>query len=202
MTEDQFSASRIGEILADALEVSTEARNNLQHRVRYLAKKNYLSEGRIIDQRGTLQFPKSEVYRAAIMCEFLNLSMDMKFATAVIKMAERFNPIGEPPESAWITGGGGFSFHGGLSDVVRGVSSGEQWSLMLTLQRSGYDSDSGIAARYVSPNESSVNVDRLFGRAPAATIVAVDLTALFAKILPIVGLLQLNSVKLPKSSEF
>jgi hypothetical protein len=187
MTEDQFSASQIGEILADALEVSTEARNNLQHRVRYLAKKNYLKEGRKIDQRGTLQFPTSEVYRAAILCEFLNLSMDMKIAIGILERAERFNPIGELPESARIKDGGGYTFHGGLSDAVRGIAFGEKWKLIVTLQRSGYESDAGIAARYVSPKESSVNVDRLFGRAAAATIVAIDLTALFEKIVPVVG---------------
>jgi hypothetical protein len=187
MTEDQFSATRIGEILADALEFAADARQNLQHRVRYLAKKEHLQHGCEVDGRGTLHFPKSEVYRAAILCEFLSLSMDMKIATEVLRKAERYNPSGEQPDSARIEGGGGYIYHGGLSTAVRGVAAGEQWTLILTLQRSGYMSDAGIAARYVSPKEASVNVDRLFGRAPAATIVAIDLTALFAKIVPIVG---------------
>ncbi|MCA2012902.1 hypothetical protein LCM17_15500 [Cereibacter sphaeroides] len=187
MTEDQFSASKIGELLADALEIAEEARNNLQHRVRYLAKKEHLQYGRAVDGRGTLHFPKSEVYRAAILCEFLSLSMDMKIATEVLRNAERYTPIGEPPDSARIKGGGGYIYHGGLSTAVRGVAAGEQWTLMLTLQRSGYISDAGMSARYVSPKDASVNVDRIFGRAPAATIVAIDLTALFERIVPVVG---------------
>ncbi|RCW84121.1 hypothetical protein [Paracoccus lutimaris] len=187
MAEDQFSASRIGEVLADALEFATDDRDNLQHRVRYLAKKGHLKHGREVDGRGTLHFPKSEVYRAAILCEFLSLSMDMKIATEVLRKAERYNPIGEQPDSARIEGGGGYIYQGGLSTAVRGVASGEQWTLKLTLQRSGYMSDAGIAARYVSPRETSVDVDRLFGRARSATIVSIDLTALFEKIVPVVG---------------
>lgn len=188
MTEEQFSASRVGEILADALEVSTEARSNLQHRVRYLAKKGYLKHGREVDRRGTLLFPKSEVYRAAILCEFLNLSMNMQIATDVLRMAERYNPHGKLPESAQIKGGGGYIFRGGLSAAVQGIAAGEQWTLMLTLQRSGYLSDAGISARYLSSTETSANIDGRLGRAPAATTVTVDLTALFAKIVPVVGM--------------
>lgn len=183
MQEERLTATKIAEILAAALEVQIEDKDNFHHRVRYLAKKKYLHNGREIDKRGTLDFPVTEVYRAAILCEFLAFSMDIKVASAALKQAEDdFRPrVGNFPHSA--RKGGGWAFSDCLNTVLRGIEAGEVWWLVVELRRSGTSDGAGLVGRYAHSEEERTDVDAIFGRAPAATVLRVNLSTLYGKIL-------------------
>lgn len=182
MKEKRFTATKIAEILGDALEVQEVDRENMHHRVRYLAKKHYLFGGRIIDNRGTLDFPVSEVFRAAILCEFLAFSMDVKVASAALEEAAKLRlPPSSYPASARTDSG--WSFSGGLGTVVRGVEFGEDWFLVVELRRSGRSGVAGLVGRYVRAKDQEPDVNEIFGRAAPATFFTVRLTNLFAEIL-------------------
>lgn len=181
MKEKRFTATNIAEILGDALEVQDADRENLHHRIRYLAKKHYLNGGRKIDNRGTLDFPVSEVFRAAILCEFLAFSMDVKIASTALRDAEELClPPGSYPNSARTDGG--WLFSGGLGTVVEGVSAGEDWLLVVELRRSGPSGAAGLVGRYARASIQLPDVDVIFGRAATATVLTVNLTKLFTEI--------------------
>ena len=183
MDEKRFTAANIADVLADTFEVQDEDKGNLRHRVRYLAKKHYLRGGKAIDKRGTLDFPTSEVFHAAILCEFLSLSMDIKIASSALKQAEkdfRLSP-GNYPDSA--RRHGGWAFSGYLETVLRGIEADEDWWLVVELRRSGTIDAAGLLGRFTHANEQRADVDATFGRAPAATVLKVNLTKLFGKIL-------------------
>ena len=183
MQEDRRTATQIAEILAVALEVQEEDKENLHHRVRYLAKKHYLHDGRTIDKRGTLDFPISEVFRAALLCEFLAFSIDVKVASAALKQAETaYRPgVGNYPASAKKEGG--WAFSDTLSTVLQGVRAGEDWWLVVELRRSGTSDGAGLVGRYAHSEEERTDVDAIFGRAPAATVLRVSLTKLYGNIM-------------------
>jgi hypothetical protein len=183
MQEDRRTATQIAEILAAALEVQEEDKENLHHRVRYLAKKHYLRGGRAIDKRGTLDFPVSEVFRAAILCEFLAFSIDVKVASAALKQAETaYRPgVGNYPASAKKEGG--WAFSDTLSTVLQGVRAGEDWWLVVELRRSGTSDGAGLVGRYAHSEEERTDVDAIFGRSPAATVLRVSLTKLYGNIM-------------------
>lgn len=182
MKEQRYTATRIAEILGDALEVQEADKESVHHRVRYLAKKEYLRNGQKIDKRGTLDFPASEVFRAAILCEFLAMSMDVKVALTGMREAEALRfPPGEYPASTKTPGG--WSFSGGLSQAIRGVESGEEWLLLFELRRSGEVGGGGPVAKYVLADEDQPDVNDIYGRTKAATVLTVNLKSLFTPIL-------------------
>lgn len=183
MEEKRLTATKIAEIVAAALEVQDEDKDNLHHRIRYLAKKRYLIGGQKIDNRGTLDFPASQVYRAAILCEFLAFSMDVKVAAAALTQADaNFHPrVENYPNSA--RQDGGWTFLDCLGTVLRGIKTGEDWWLVVELRRSGTSEGAGLVGRYAHADEQKIDVDAIFGRAPVATVLKVNLTRLYGKIL-------------------
>ena len=183
MQEDRLTATQIAEILAAALEVQEEDKDNLHHRVRYLAKKHYLRGGRTIDKRGTLDFPTSEVYRAAILCEFLAFSIDVKVASAALEQAETAYHPGALNYPSSAKTDGGWTFPDPLSTVLRGVRAGEDWWLVVELRRSGTSEGAGLVSRYAHSEEERTDVDAIFGSAPAATVLRVSLTKLYGNIM-------------------
>lgn len=187
MDEKRYTATQIADLLADALEYQDSAKSNMHHRVRYLSKKGYLRHGKSIDNRGTLDFPPSEVYRAAVFCEFLGLSIDMKVASSALQRAEDYHPMLNKPESSRVKGG--WQFSGGLATALRGASVGEQWKLFVVLNRSGHSADAGLTAFYTFLGEGRETIDDVFGREEAATILVIDLTKLFKNLIGNVGLI-------------
>jgi len=189
MEDERYTATQIAELLCDALEVTHDAQNNLHFRVKYLAKKAHLRGGRKTDARGTLDFPKSEVFRAVLFNEFLGLSMDIAAAAKALDQAEDFHPMGQHPQSARAPGGSGWNYRGGLASAVRGVAAGELWHLVLTLQRSGHSSNAGLRAQYTWSDENVEEADRVLGRKAAATTVTVNLRLLFEDLIERVGVI-------------
>jgi len=187
MGGNRFTATQIADLLADALEYQDSAKSNMHHRVRYLAKRSYLANGKSIDNRGTLDFPVSEVYRAAVFCEFLGLSMDMKIAASAMQRAENLHLGLDKPKSARVEGG--WQFSGGLAAAVRGVKAGEHWKLFVVLKRSGHSADAGLHAFYTWSEDARESIDDLYGREEAATKMVIDLTKLFKNLACNVGLI-------------
>lgn len=183
MQENRLTATQIAEILAAALEVQDEDKENLHHRVRYLAKKHYLRDGRTIDKRGTLDFPTSEVYRAAILCEFLAYSIDVKVASAALEQAEADYRPGVANYPASAKRDGGWAFSDVLGTALQGIRAGEDWWLIVELRRSGTSDGAGLVGRYAHSEEERTDVDAIFGRAPAATVLRVSLTKLYGNIM-------------------
>ena len=182
MEETRLTATQIGDILVAALEVRAEDKSNLHHRVRYLAKKQYLGDGRTIDNRGTQDFPTSEVYRAALLCEFLAFSIDVKVASTVLKQAEkgfRLN-IRNYPVSA--RRDGGWAFSDWLDTILNGINYGETWWLLVKLGRSGTSHGAGLIGSFAHAEEERVDVDFIFERAAAATVLKINLTTLYGQI--------------------
>lgn len=187
---EQYTASRIHEVLclADGLNPSEESA--LLNRIRYLAKSELLHNSHKVDKRGTLAFPPLEVYRAAIFSELAGLAMDVRALEPITLAAERRLPLGGevPPsvrvDSRWRSAGG-------LRDSIRGVAAGEQWWLTIEYRHRGYSSEVGLVAEFVweGAHDPSVTctADRILGMKPVRTSATINLSALFGGIIPIVG---------------
>lgn len=193
MADSKFTATQIGEIICDAWKLHPVERDNLQHKVRYIAKKQYLRHGSKADARGTLKFPKSEIYRAALFCEFLDADVDIRKVSEAVNQAETYRPL-KNPESARAKSGGGFNYPGGLATAVRGVAFGESWRLLLTRMRSSLADARGTYGRYVWSGEEEAESDTaalavLYGKPHAALIQSIDLNAAFHDIVKKVGTL-------------
>lgn len=181
MSEKRYTATQIADLLADALEYQDSAKSNVRHRVRYLAKKNHLAHGKSIDNRGTLDFPVSEVYRAAVFCEFLGLSMDIKIAKSALQRAESLHVGLGKPDSARVEGG--WQFGVGLDPAIRGIKAGENWKLVVVLKRSGHRSDAGPQTFFTWSEETRESIDEFYGREEAATTIFIDLNKLFKNLI-------------------
>lgn len=183
MDNRRHTATNISDVIGNVQEVQDSAKDVLQRRIRYLSKKHYLRGGREIDKRGTLDFPFSEVFRAAIYCEFLALSMDIKVASAALQKAEelRFVP-GNYPVSMQTDGGWRFD-DGGLAAAVHGVGSGEEWLLVIEIKRSGENGNAGMVAHYTVVGHQKPNVDVMLGSAVTATTLTISLEKLFTGLL-------------------
>jgi len=192
MSDEKFTATQIGEIICDAWGLEQGARNNLQHKVRYTAKKGYLRNGTKADARGTLEFPKSEVFRAAIFCEFLEADADINRIGEAINHAERFTPTVNPA-SARAPKGGGFEYSGGgLAVAVRGVAACENWRFIVSRARSPLADGKAIYGRYLWSGEDESDDDSkalsiFYGKPHAALIQEVDLNAAFGDIIKKIG---------------
>ena len=187
MTEDRYTATRIAEEITLALGVSGEAESALQHRVRYLAKKGHLQDGKKVDARGTLEFLKIEVFRAALFCELLAASMDVRSVRDALEQAQDFHPgAGQYPDSARTEGGWTYQ-GGGLGAALQGVFAGEKWTLVLSVMRPGFNDEGGLRAFYTWEGNERENVDQLMGRKPEALKIIVDLNVLFSGLITSIG---------------
>lgn len=183
MSDQKYTATNMSEIIGNAQEVQDSAKDILHNRTRYLSKKKYLCDGSELDKRGTLGFPVSEVFRAAIYCEFLALSMDIKVASTALQKAEklRFAP-GNYPASMQTDGGWPFD-KGGLAAAVHGVDAGEEWLLVIEIKRSGESVGAGLVAHYSVVGHEHPNVDVMLGSAVTATTLTINLKTLFTGLL-------------------
>lgn len=183
MSDKTYTATYISDVIGNAQEVQASAKDILHRRTRYLSKKHYLHHGRKLDDRGTLGFPVSEIFRAAIYCEFLALSMDIKVASAALEEAEklRFAP-GNYPASMQTNGGWPFD-EGGLAAAVHGVDTGEEWLLVVEIKRSNQSGGAGLLAHYTVIGHEKPNVDVILGSAVTATTLTINLKTLFTGLL-------------------
>jgi hypothetical protein len=190
MSKTEFTASQIAGALSVSFGEEESANSKLHHRIRYLAKKEHLVNGRKVDDRGTLVFPKTEVYRAALYNELLSLTMDVGMAANAINKAEAYNPRVHPGSAKGSKGG--YNYSGGLPTSVRGVEAGEEWALILTVARAGHSSEANISAQYLwQGEERSIDdqdfLDAIFGRNRCATRLRIDLKELFAPLIRTIG---------------
>ncbi len=187
---DQYTASRVHEILCQADGLETAEQPALLNRIRYLAKRELLQNGSRIDERGTLAFPKPEIFRAAIFCDLAGLTMDVRALEPITDAAARRHSLDlvKPPS---LKINGGWKSAGGLIDSIRGVDAGEQWWLTMQYYFAGHSSGGGLAAEFLWDGAKNPDVEetvhQIFGRKPTRTSARIDLRALFGGIIPIVG---------------
>lgn len=159
----------------------------MHNRVRYLAKKEILNGGEKVDARGTLEFPRIEVYRAAIFCELMPLKMDVIKLASNISSAETEMNVGQYPAPSQKFKGNSRS-RGGLRNAIHGVSIGENWVLTISMPRHLDYNDIGVEFSWADKPESKNNELKEYYRSvQGRTLVVVDLTYLFKDLIPLVG---------------
>lgn len=187
-----YTASQMHEAYCLASGLKPKAQGAILNRFRYMAKRGMLGEGKVIDHRGTLAFPKVEVFRGAIYTELASIAMDLRAFEPIVEAAGRRHPDGLsiPPS---MKRDGGWGSRGGLLDAIHGVALGEHWTLRIELQRPGSDTPGGMKAEFFWEDPSrtqstSSTVDEVLGRQPPCTRVFIDLHELFSPLVDKVGL--------------
>jgi len=202
--ERLFSATEIAEIIGEVDNLGPEDQETTHNRIRYLTKRTYrneagaelplLQDGEQIDARGKRAYPLREVYRTAIFNDLMSLAIDVRALQAVVDAASRETPLShlatnERPASLRVDGG--WKSHGGLVDAVRGVSQGEQWTLVLAYKHGGHSRDGRIAAWFVPDSkswaEAQAETDSIYGARRIRTVLQIDLAELFGPIIEQVG---------------
>ena len=187
-----YTASQMHEAYCFASGLKPKEQGATLNRFRYMAKRGLLGEGAVIDDRGTLAFPKVEVFRAAIFTELAAIAMDLRAFEPVVEAAERrhINGLSVPPSMAQ---SGGWASRGGLLDAIHGVAVGECWQLQIELRRPGMETAGGLKAEFAwedpaKPQLEKGEVDTILNRRQTCTRVFVDLQELFVPILEKVGM--------------
>jgi hypothetical protein len=160
-------------------------------RVRGYATRELLEGGKVVDRRGTVDFPVEECFRAALL-DALSAHEMNHYSLAVICDAgaeKLFQARFAPSQHV----GGVAKPEGGFLDAVRGVAAGEQWDLRVcTYAPAAVELEGflGSRAKYVRFEWAGdqIPLDRYDGSKPR-TELRVDLTALWS---PIVSLVKLN----------
>lgn len=186
---EEYTATEIAEKICAAQELTLGDNTALHNRLKYIAKRGVLKNGRAVDGRGTLAFAKLEVFRAAVFVELIGLAMDFRALEAVTNnAATKFAVLAASQKVP-----GGSLSRGGLVDAINGVAAGEQWFLKLWRVNPGLMDPEHIAAAFV-PEEvtdaqlwDNADLDKRLGRKPSRAHVTVDLTALFLPIIELVG---------------
>ncbi len=185
----EFTATEIAEKICAAQELTLGDNTALHNRLKYIAKRGVLKNGRSIDGRGTLAFGKLELFRAAVFVELIGLAMDVRALEAVTdSAAKKFNVLAPSQDVP-----GGSVSRGGLLDAINGVAAGEQWFLKLWRVNPGFLDAEYIAAAFVPETVAdsdlwgNAKVDEIQKRKPSRMYVTVDLTALFEPIIKLVG---------------
>lgn len=186
---EEFTATEIAEKICAAQELTLGDNTVLHNRLKYIAKRGVLKNGRTVDGRGTLAFAKLELFRAAVFVELIGLAMDVRALEAVTdNAAKKFNVLAPSQDVP-----GGSVSRGGLLDAINGVAAGEQWFLKLWRVNPGLLDPEHIAAAFVPETVSdsdlwgNAKVDATHKRKPSRAHVTVDLTALFDPIIKLVG---------------
>lgn len=187
---EEYTATEIAEKICATQELTLGDNTALHNRLKYIAKRGVLQNGRAVDGRGTLAFAKLELFRAAVFLELIGLAMDVRALEAVTNAAT------EKPQNHGTTSqkvSGGYLSRGGLADAINGVAAGEQWFLKLWRVNPGHTDPEHIKAAFVPDTVvdkqlwGSNKVDSALGRQPSRAHVTVDLTALFLPIIELVG---------------
>lgn len=186
-----YTASQIHEIYCSANGMAAKEHSAALNRFRYMAKRGLLSEGSVVDQRGTYAFPKLEVYRAVLYMELAGLTMDLRaFAPIGEAAAREFSGKSDAPPSLRFDGG--IRSCGGLKDSINGVAQDEPWLLTVKLQQPGFVDNGRLKAEFhfedkLSPEQEEIEADKILGRNSSRAKVIVDLKILFAPIIASIG---------------
>lgn len=186
--KNYLRATEIADILCQSDGLELEKQTATHNQVRYLAKKKILNGGVKVDDRGTLAFPRIEVYRAAIFCELMLLKMDVINLARSISSAETDLNIGQhPAPSQKLKKGGTYSL-GGLQNAIRGVSQDENWTLTITMPNHLENSEISVVFSSADiPESGNKELEEYYRSERGRTRVLVDLTYLFRGLIPLVG---------------
>nr|WP_306264819.1 hypothetical protein [Pararhizobium sp. IMCC3301] len=187
-----YTASQMHDAYCRASGLSPKDQDSILNRFRYMAKRGLLGEGIVVDDRKTLAFPKIEIFRASIYTELAGIAMDLRAFEPIVEAAERRYPHGLNVAPS-MKRDGAWASKGGLLDAIHGVALGENWSLQIELKRPGFHTGGGLAAEFVfdaskEPPSVLATSDEILGRRRVRTRASVDLYALFAPLIELVGL--------------
>jgi hypothetical protein len=186
-----YTASQIHEIYCSANGMVSKEYNAALNRFRYMAKRGLLSEGSVVDQRGTYAFPKVEVYRAVLYMELAGLTMDLRAFAPIGEAAARdFSGKSDAPPSMRFDGG--IRSYGGLKDAINGVAQDERWLLSVELQQPGFVENGRLKAEFhfedtFSSEREEIEANKILGRTSSRAKVIVDLKMLFTPIIAFIG---------------
>jgi hypothetical protein len=190
---EKYTATEIADIICKAQGLTLGYHTELHNRLKYVAKRGMLRDGKAVDGRGTLAFPKLEIFRAAVFVELIGLAMDVRALTAVNDAADRLNAYWGPIA----TSGCDASYsQGGLKDAVRSSEfdlGGDYWFLKIWRVNPGRIDPEYIKAAFV-PGKikdeelwGNSKADEILGRKPTRAHVSVDLSILFRPIVKLVN---------------
>lgn len=177
MAQHRLTVTEIAERLCVADGLTLSDHSGAYGRVRNIVRSNFLQGGEIIDARGTLAFPSSELCRARILA--LLATMDMNLATVgplIGRAASDARPATWPDRCRV---DGGYQWRG-LADIVDGVAAGEPWHLRIRQYPPGNHHGQRLTATFVCGDDNDSDlVDQVFGSTPLATL-SLNLSRVFA----------------------
>jgi len=129
-----YTVTEIADELCRADGVNLSDNPTAHSQVRNAVRRHLLQGGKLVDKRGTLAFPELEIYRARVFNTLSDWSMDLSRIEGSIVPALDRAPEHKFPDRCSTEG---TTHWQGFRDVVAGVLAGEEWSLVVTLQRPG-----------------------------------------------------------------
>lgn len=198
---EKYTATEIADIICQAQGLSLGYHTELHNRLKYIAKRGMLRDGKAVDGRGTLAFPKLEIFRAAVFVELIGLAMDVRALSAVNDAASRMRAYKDvfSQSSAFRNDDGrqtGETYsQGGLKDAIFSAYLGgkrHKWLLKIWRVNPGKLDPECIKAEFVpdivteSELWANTQADEILGRQPTRAHVSVDLFELFNPITKIV----------------
>lgn len=190
MDRTEYTATEIAETLCASQGLELGDQSQLYFRIKYIAKREMLSAARTIDKRGTFAFAPLEVYRAAMLNELVGLAIDVRVLKVVLEAATSTFPIPGAPVAPSLMATGARTSHGGLRDAIRGIAAGEDWFLKIWRVNPSNVAGETVRAAIVCgdlPVKDIEGFDKDSGGSPSRAHVSVDLTAIFAPLIGLVG---------------
>lgn len=190
MNRTEYTATEIAETLCTSQGLELGDQSQLYFRVKYIAKREMLTAARTIDKRGTLAFAPLEVYRAAMLNELVGLAIDVRVLTVALEAATSKFPIPGIPAAPSLLANEQRESNGGLRDAIRGAAQGEGWFLKIWRVNPSNLAGEAVRATIVwgdHPIKDLEGFDKDSGGSPSRAHVSVDLTAIFAPLIKLVG---------------
>ena len=180
MTFYRYTSGAIAEIIAEA--DGHELDSSTLNRVRKLAlSADILQHPRAIDGRGTKDFPALEVYRARLFATLVQMGVQSPVLVQVSEAGLLFPP-------------GGKASRGAFRDSIAGAANGEAWELViahfppLPVDLPGFVEGDTLYIRFAKVGSPESVAFRSVDQKKPHAVTRVDLSALWAGILPAVGI--------------
>ena len=174
----RFTVTEIAEAICQADNLKLADHTRAYSQVRTAVRRNLLADGEIVDARGTLAFPATEVYRARLLNALADYSIDLAVIGGVIDHAIR--DVRPPLDHTGLWSG----FESVIEATQRKTSA--PWSLVVSLYRPGFNHGKRLTASIVPGNGSRPDhmdrIDDSFGTGAPQGRLVLDLNTLFANL--------------------
>jgi hypothetical protein len=177
---NRYTSGAIAEILCEADGMALDSAS--LHRVRNLARSaEILQNPREIDGRGTKDFPALEVYRARLFSTLVQVGVQSPVLVQV-------------SEAGLLFPAGGKASRGAFRDSIAAAANGEAWELViahfppLPVDLPGFVEGDTLYIRFAMVGSTESVAFRSVDQKKPHAVTRVDLSALWAGILPVVGI--------------